>query len=41
MFQVYTRERDGNKSINVVAREHMAPVLGEARPVCLTLTLTS
>mmetsp|Transcript_21146 Transcript_21146/g.50226 ORF Transcript_21146/g.50226 Transcript_21146/m.50226 type:complete len:248 (-) Transcript_21146:492-1235(-) len=31
-FRVYTRERDGNKSVNVVAREQMAPVLGEVPP---------
>lgn len=31
-FRVYTTEMDGNRSINSIAREQAAPVLGEAPP---------
>mmetsp|Transcript_44910 Transcript_44910/g.109498 ORF Transcript_44910/g.109498 Transcript_44910/m.109498 type:complete len:245 (+) Transcript_44910:168-902(+) len=31
-FRIYTKERDGNKSINEMARAQLAPVLGEAPP---------
>ena len=31
-FRVFTKEMDGNRSINSIAREQAAPVLGEAPP---------